>query len=325
MMARLKVAVLIFVTIAGCGRSSSPTNLAAGRAQSAAADRNEQNSVTREPVAFESIPLSSDSTYPSIPVGEGVEEGQIREMTALKIKFCWCPAGSFLMGSPNESRGHLINEAQYEAVFSKGFWIQQTELTQNQFEQLMGVNPAYFKGQDHPVESVTWTEATEFCRRLSALPAEKTAGNLFRLPTEAEWEYACRAGTTTEFYFGDDENEMEEYGWYRSNSERKTHPVAQKKPNSWGIYDMHGNVSEWCLDFYGDYPRESTTNPRGPLTGDKRNLRGGGWFFVPMFARSAHRDAYMETARYAGLGFRVVATTAADAGIENGNTGDKIP
>jgi formylglycine-generating enzyme required for sulfatase activity len=193
-------------------------------------------------------------------------------------------------------------------TLSRGFWMQQTELTQHQYQQLMGCNPAFYKGDQNPVESVTWTEATEFARRLSELPPEKKAGNVFRLPTEAEWEYACRAGSTTLFSQGDDEEQLQEVAWFHDNSARTTHPVGEKKPNAWGLHDMHGNVSEWCQDFYGDYSRDAVTDPRGPESGEKRSLRGGGWFQVSMWARSSHRDAFIPSARYVGLGFRLVAT-----------------
>jgi formylglycine-generating enzyme required for sulfatase activity len=172
----------------------------------------------------------------------------------------------------------------------------------------MGPSPAYFKGPQNPVESVTWDEAIEFCRRLSEIPPEKKVGNLFRLPTEAEWEYACRAGSTTEWCCGDDEADLDEYGWYHKNSARSTHPVGEKKPNAWGLHDMHGNVSEWCQDLYGEYPHATVTDPHGLSAGDaRRTLRGGGWFFVAAYARSAYRDAHQPVDRYAGRGFRLVA------------------
>ena len=211
------------------------------------------------------------------------------------------------MGSRADDPGPEQNEPQFEVSLSRGFWLQQTELTQAEYEALMGINPSYFKGTSNPVETVNWTEATEFCRRLSELPPEKSSGNLYRLPTEAEWEYACRAGSTTAYCFGDAEAGIEDYGWFNKNAARTTHPVGGKKPNAWGLHDMHGNVAEWCSDFYGDYPSGSVTDPRGPESGEVRSLRGGGWFFVPHFARSAHRDGYPPTARYVGLGFRLVA------------------
>jgi formylglycine-generating enzyme required for sulfatase activity len=275
-MARLNVAWLVIVTLAGCGvRTTVVLPTPTGNPVSKGTEEPKQGPIP-EPVPFESIPLSSDSSYTSTPIREGREPGEVIELTNLKLKFCWCPAGRFMMGSPVDSRGHLLNEAPFEATISKGFWLQQTEITQNQFEHLMGSNPSYFKGKDNPVDSVSWTEAVEFCRRLSELPPEKAAGNLFRLPTEAEWEYACRAGSSGEFCFGDNETEMDAYGWYSLNSGRTTHPVGQKKPNSWGLHDVHGNVSEWCLDSYADYPGVPTTDPRGPLPGEKQNLRGGG-------------------------------------------------
>lgn len=260
-----------------------------------------------EPAAFETIALAGNSTYQSPPIPVGTSAGETQELTALKIKFCWCPAGQFLMGSRDDAPGHQLNETQFEVTLSKGFWLQQTELTQEQYETLMGVNPSNFKGKTNPVESVDWNDAREFCRRLSELPPEKASGNHYRLPTEAEWEYGCRAGSTTSFCFGDDESELEEYAWFNKNSARTTHPVATRQPNAWGLHDMHGNVMEWCSDFFGNYPTGTATDPKGPDSSDKRSLRGGGWFFVPLYARSAHRDAFVPTARYVGLGFRLVA------------------
>ena len=154
---------------------------------------------------------------------------------------------------------------------------------------------------------MTWDDANEFGRRLSALPSEKEAGNTYRLPTEAEWEYACRAGGLTVYSFGDDESKVHDYGWVNTNAERTTHPVASKQPNAWHLYDLHGNVTEWCSDWYGEYPTTPVTDPHGPEAGEKRCLRGGGWFFIPEHARCSHRDAYVPTARYVGLGFRIVA------------------
>ena len=183
------------------------------------------------------------------------------------------------------------------------------EITQAQYEQVMGVNPSRFKGADNPVENVSWDDAVEFCRRLSELPAEKEAGNVYRLPTEAEWEYACRAGTTTMYSFGDDESKLGDCDWFSENSGTKTHPVGGKKPNAWGLYDMHGNVWEWCQDLYGDYPSGPVTDPTGPATGSDRVYRGGSWYGTAVYCRSANRHWYLPSYRSINLGFRVVRSS----------------
>ena len=300
----------------GCTRSS--TNDAAsslnGDAVQNSKDAPPVNGVTAtagtvltEPASFDLIPLGKDESYEVPPTPLGTVAGEIRELTALKIKFCWCPNGTFNMGSTADAIGSERNEQQFEVTLSKGFWMQQTELTQTQYESLMGVNPSHFRGDTNPVESVNFSDAKEYSRRLGELPPEKNSGNLYRLPTEAEWEYACRAGSTTSFCFGDDEAMLEEHGWFNKNAARTTHAVGGKKPNAWGLLDMHGNVGEWCSDSYSAYPSDPQTDPRGPEGGDPVVVRGGGWFYVPQNSRSAHRDAYPKAARYVGLGFRLVA------------------
>ena len=312
----LALACLSTASIPGCTRNSTgdPTSSVKGDAVQTSADASKGDSVAvssgpvlTEPASFDTIPLGKDESYKVPPTPLGAFAGEIRELTALKIKFCWCPNGTFMMGSPADAIGSERNEQQFEVTLSKGFWIQQTELTQTQYEALMGVNPSHFRGDSNPVESVNYSDANEFCRRLGELPPEKNSGNLYRLPTEAEWEYACRAGSTSSFCFGDDESMLEEYGWYTMNATRTTHLVGGKKPNAWGLHDMHGNVGEWCSDFYSAYPSGPQTDPHGPESGGDIVVRGGGWFFVPQNARSAHRDAYPKGARYVGLGFRLVA------------------
>jgi formylglycine-generating enzyme required for sulfatase activity len=181
--------------------------------------------------------------------------------------------GKFMMGSPDSELGHEPDEGpQHEVVISKPFYMGVTEVTQAQYEAVMGTNPSDFKGPTNPVDKVSWNEAVEFCRRLS----EKTRKTV-RLPTEAEWEYACRAGSKTRFSFGDSDSILGDYAWYRSNSGSKPHPVGQKKPNAWGLYDMHGNVWEWCADRYGPYSSEASTDPQGAGSGSARVVRGGSW------------------------------------------------
>lgn len=181
---------------------------------------------------------------------------------------------------------------------------------------MMGNNPSYFSPNNgyaedlsRPVEQVTWQDATNYCGRLTVL--ERTAGRLpagyvYRLPTEAEWEYACRAGTTTRFSFGDDFSYslLGNFAWYGSNSGDQTHPVGQKLPNPWGLYDVYGNVYEWCLDWYGPYPGGSVTDPRGVGSGSYRVRRGGAWHSPAAFCRSALRD--WPDHKYYGHGFRPV-------------------
>ena len=176
---------------------------------------------------------------------------------------------------------------------------------------MMGTNPSnfYFLGPQNPVENVSWTDAVEFCRKLSAMPAEKTAGHVYRLPTEAEWEYACRSGTTTAYGFGDDASRLGDYGWFDGNSDSSTHPVGEKKPNAWGLYDMHGNVWEWCQDWYGDYPSGSATDPTGATSGSYRVIRGGSWSNDARYCRSAYRSWRTPEARYNNLGFRVLRSS----------------
>ncbi|MBW2193189.1 MAG: formylglycine-generating enzyme family protein, partial [Deltaproteobacteria bacterium] len=215
------------------------------------------------------------------------------------------------MGSPRKEPGRLGGEIMHKVNISKGFYIQTTEVTQGQWASVMGNNPSKFKkcGADCPIERVSWKEVQQFIRKLN----EKEKQNLYRLPTEAEWEYACRAGSTTAFFNGDisetvcrrDPN-LDIVGWYCGNSGNKTHPVALKRPNAWGLYDMHGNVSEWCQDWYGGYPQGYVTDPAGPSNGIGRVHRGGSWRRSAMGCRSAQRFKDGPAWKYHFLGFRLV-------------------
>ena len=232
----------------------------------------------------------------------------------VNLDMIWIEPGTFTMGSPSDELGRFDSEVQHEVTLTQGYWMGKFEVTQVQYEAVMGTNPSNWKGADLPVEQVTWYDAKEFCAKLTA--SEKAAGRLpegyeYTLPTEAQWEYACRAGTTTALNSGKDLSdywecpEMDEVGWYGDNSDDKTHPVGQKKPNAWGLYDMHGNVREWCLDWYGVYPTSAVTDPTGPVTGEKRVIRGGSWRHGANLCRSAARDYYGPSDYYFNRGFRV--------------------
>ena len=177
-------------------------------------------------------------------------------------------AGTFMMGEGDNA---------HEVTLTKYFYLGIHEVTQAQYEAVMETNPSEFKGASNPAEGISWGDAVRFCQELAGLPAEREAGRRYRLPTEAEWEYACRAGTTTVFSFGDDAGELINYGWFDKNADGMTHPVGEKLPNSWGLYDMHGNVWEWCLDWFGDFPSELVTDPVNRTPGLHRVIRGGGW------------------------------------------------
>ncbi len=204
------------------------------------------------------------------PVSPGSEPnvpGGMEITNSIGMKLRLIPAGEFMMGSPETESNRSDAELQHRVSITKPFYLGVTEVTQEQYQKVMGTNPSQFKGPQNPVEKVSWADAVEFCGKLSAMPAEKTAGHVYRLPTEAEWEYACRSGTTTAYSFGDDASRLGDYGWFKGNSDSKPHPVGEKKPNAWGLYDMNGNVYEWCQDRYGAYPSGSATDPTGVSSG----------------------------------------------------------
>jgi formylglycine-generating enzyme required for sulfatase activity len=224
---------------------------------------------------------------------------------SVTMKLVLIRAGKFMMGSPDSEQGRKDNEGpQHEVVITRPFYMGVTEVTQAQYEAVMGTNPSQFKGPTNPVEMVTWNDAVEFCRKLS----EKTR-KAVRLPTEAEWEYACRAGTKTRFSFGDSDSMLGDYAWCGSNSGGKTNPVGRKKPNPWGLYDMHGNVWEWCADWYGSYSSGASTDPQGPGSGGQRVLRGGSWYYVESgYFRCARRNNFDPSRHYEYFGFRCART-----------------
>jgi len=245
--------------------------------------------------------------YAALEAMRGPEIGRVVTLPELGLEMRPVAAGSFLMGSPESERERESSEGpQTRVTLTEDFWLGKTEVTQGQYELLMGANPSKFKaaGRQAPVENVTWTEAMEFCRRLT--DRERAAGRLpdgyaYTLPTEAQWEYACRAGTTSA-YAGD----VEAMAWHEDNARKTTHPVAQKSANAWGFYDLHGNVAEWCADFFEDkLPGGSVSDYAGPATGSRRSFRGGSWDHSPTECRSAWRVRNSPNSREDYLGFRV--------------------
>ena len=229
----------------------------------------------------------------------------------LGAKFVLIPAGTFMMGSP-EDYPRSDFETLHQVTISKPFYIQTTMVTQGQWKKVMGNNPScfkeyfgYFRGNDKfPVERVSWNDVQKFIRELNQMEGR----NKYSLPTEAEWEYACRAGSKTAYCFGDDYERLGQYAWYNKNSGNKTHPVGQKKPNTWGLYDMHGNLFELCQDWDGDYPAGSVTDPVGPSKGLRRVCRGGSYYELANDCCSSSRNCTMPDDRLCNRGFRLLRT-----------------
>jgi formylglycine-generating enzyme required for sulfatase activity len=239
----------------------------------------------------------------------------------LPVQFRLIPRGTFMMGSePEDAIGAAGQEHErdespmHQVTISKDFYLGVYEVTQAQWVSVMGSNPAVFQQienyiQEHedpllrPVESVSWDDCQVFIARLHEMGVGK-----FRLPTEAEWEYACRAGTSTRYYWGNDPRKwiINQYAWVNSRSFASTHPVGQKKPNSWGLFDMSGNVWEWCSDWYGPYSPDHQIDPRGLKSGSRKVFRGGSWFDFPDSQRSANRHAHGTKRGYPAIGLRLV-------------------
>ncbi|MDO4583366.1 MAG: SUMF1/EgtB/PvdO family nonheme iron enzyme [Planctomycetia bacterium] len=270
------------------------------------------------------IPRPTLPDVPQIlPVSDGRTAGErmVKTINGVEYAFRWCPAGEFMMGSPEGELGRYDNEKQHRVRLTKGFWMLETEVTQAMWESVMGTTVSQQRdkgnkdwslrgtGPNYPMYYVSWEECQAFCHNLRSL------GLNVQLPTEAQWEYACRAGTTTSLNNGKDLTStngscynLNEVGWYDENSDSTTHIVGQKKPNAWGLYDMHGNVWEWCQDWFdsGYYAESPTSDPEGPSSGARRVIRGGGWSNFAKGCRSALRFSNTPTFRYIILGFRLV-------------------
>jgi len=286
-MRHLLLAALL-VAMTGCGSDTKPEDQPTTPAETAS--QKDQPTAPEETVSSPETPNESDepSAKAVVPV-----------VNSIGMRFVPIQAGTFTMGE--DQKAHQVTLTQ---AFELGVY----EVTQEQYEKVMGTNPSRFKGPQNPVENVSWNDAVEFCRKLSAMPAEKKAGYVYRLPTEAEWEYACRAGTTTMYSFGDSESELGAYAWYARNSGKTTHPVGGKKPNPWGLYDMHGNVWEWCQDWHGAYPSGAVTDPTGAASGSRRVLRGGSFSIRSSSVRSAYRTSSQPGLRNSRYGFRPART-----------------
>jgi len=257
------------------------------------------------------------------------------------IEMVQIPAGTFTRGSSH--RADWSAQPPHQVTLTSGFKIGKYQITQELYQAVMGINPSWFHGGSgrepkagevqnrRPVESVTWFDVVKFCNKLSEreglTPVYTITGrtpavagypitavtvtadwsnNGYRLPTEAEWEYACRAGTTTAWHFGDNESELENYAWYWDNSNSRTHQVGLKLPNAYGLYDMHGNVWEWCWDWRGSYSSGAQTDPRGAGSGASRVGRGGSWYDSAGYSRSAYRGSDYPYYRDSSIGLRLV-------------------
>jgi len=220
------------------------------------------------------------------------------------MEFAWIEPGTFTMGSPESEPGRDDDEGPlHEVTISRGFWLGKYEVTQAQWEGVMESNPSKNLGANLPVEQISWHSVQSFIRRLN----EAAGDSLYRLPSEAEWEYAARAGTTTRWSFGDDENQLDDYAWYGgNNSPWGTKAVGSKRMNPWGLYDMHGNVYEWVQDWYGGYSSASSVDPAGAAAGSYRVIRSGFFARLARFVRSALRDGGDPSDQYDNVGVRLL-------------------
>ena len=271
------------------------------------AEQTDWHQAGQDPLVRDGAPRAQRSVSPDRPQAGDVVTNSIG------MKLVYVPAGEFMMGSPS---GEVRNAPPHRVRISQGFYIGICEVTQAQWKAVMETDlmeqrdradttllSLSEQGSLYPMYYVSWEEADEFCRQLSQREARR-----YRLPTEAEWEYACRAGTTTRFSFGDDETLYPDYAWLPMNSGGQVRAVGWKKPNGWGLYDVHGNVCEWCSDWFGRdyYSKSPSTDPPGPSTGQRRVFRGGCWIFTLGNSRSAERLAEPPDCRSDAIGFRVV-------------------
>ena len=231
---------------------------------------------------------------------ERAKSGRTKTITlpgGATMEMIYCAPGSFMMGSPEDEKYRDGDEIRHQVTLTKGFWLGKYPVTQAQWRRVMGANPSHFAGENNPVESVSWNDCKKFIKKINS-----AKGLDARFPTEAEWEYACRAGTEGAYSGTGDLDDM---GWYYVNSDDETHPVGEKEPNAWGFHDMHGNVNEWCGDWYGSYPHGVVTDPKDPSSGGNRVLRGGSWIHYASYCRSANRRSSFPARGNDYFGFRL--------------------
>jgi formylglycine-generating enzyme required for sulfatase activity len=236
--------------------------------------------------------------------GKRAGEEKVIEITpGVTFTLCWCPAGKFTMGSPKSETNRSDDENQVEVTLSQGFWMAKTEVTHAQWQVVMGNNPSRFEGANRPVENVSWNDAQEFLTKLNVIVGNSDGGQMV-LPTEAQWEYACRAGETGPYSGGS----IDQVAWYHENSASKTHDVGTKKANTWGLHDMHGNVWEWCADWYAS-ELKGGVDPRGAASGSGRVGRGGSWGNLAISCRVAGRNGYNPSNAGSFIGLRVARSS----------------
>lgn len=256
----------------------------------------------------------------------GVTPGEEQSANDLNMKLVWCPPGKFMMGSPARESGRHSDEEQVAVTLTQGFWLGKYEVTRREWRHVMGTEPwngkiSVDEFDQFPATYVSWDDAIAFCRNLTV--SERASGQLpndceYTLPTEAQWEYACRASTTTSYGFGDDAAALGRYGWFRESAyddgELHGYDVGIKRSNRWNLHDMHGNVWEWCQTWYGDYPDGTVVDPAGPKTGSACVIRGGSWFCFSRNCRTATRHKATPDARENDLGFRVAICATSKSG-----------
>ena len=255
----------------------------------------------------------SNSTHSSIGIPVNHHPVSSSTINSIRMEFILIPVGEFDMGSPTrEKRRKLWESPVHRVTIEKPFYLGMYPVTQEQWQKVMGNNPSYFKGEKYPVENVSWSEIQVFFRKLNAMENTDGISRIYRLPTEAEWEYAARAGTATAYFFGENESKLMEYAWFLENSGLETHPVGLKKPNPWGLYDIYGNAGEWVQDEYHISYKGAPENGRAwessfpSVSTPVRIRRGGGWNGNAGCCRSAEKLFAVQDKRLNSLGFRAV-------------------